>query len=75
MAIGPLVRLFIRNMYHFIENRNSWCNPKVANKNVEDKLKFCRNNTNIHNGYKFKLRPLTSCLLFTDASNKGYGEF
>ena len=30
---------------------------------------------NIYNEYKFKPRPLTSYLLFTDTSDEGYGGF
>ena len=32
LAIGPLVRLFTRNMYHEIENRTSWYEPKIISK-------------------------------------------
>ena len=73
LVIGPLVRLFIRKLYHFIENRISWCEPNIVNKKEE--LEFWCNNINICNGYPFQPRPLTSCLLFTDASDKCYGGF
>ena len=32
-------------------------------------------NINIYNGYTFKPRALTTCLIFTDASDEGYGNF
>ena len=47
----------------------------MVSKNVKEELKFWRNNINIYNGYTFKPRPFTSCLLFTDASDEGYGGF
>ena len=75
LAIGPLVRLFTRNMYRFIEKRISWFEQKLVSKNVKEELEFWRDNINIYNGYTFKPRPLTSCLLFTDASDEGYGGF
>ena len=75
MAIGPLVRLFTRSMYHFIVNRISWYEPKIVNQNVKEGLKFWRNNINIYNGYTFKPRSLTSYLMFTDASDEGCGGF
>ena len=75
LAIGPLVRLFTRNMYRFIEKRISWFEQKLVSKNVKEELEFWRDNINIYNGYTFKPRPLTSCLLFTDASDEGYGKF
>ena len=40
LAIGPLVRLFTRNMYHEIENRTSWCEPKIISKEKKGKLEF-----------------------------------
>ena len=42
---------------------------------MEKELKVWRNNINIDNRYIFKPRPLTSCLLFTDASDQSYGGF
>ena len=72
LAIGPLVPLFTRNMYHFIEKRISWYEQKIVSKNVKEELKFWRNNIKIYDGYTFKPRPLTSCLLFTDARDKGF---
>ena len=62
-------------MYHFIENKISWYEPKLVNKNIKEELKFWRNNINIYNGYTFKTRPLGSCLLFTDASDESYSGF
>ena len=75
LTIGSLVRLFTRNMYHFIEKKISWFEQKIVSKSVKEELKFWRNNINIYNGYTLKPRPLTSCLLFTDASDEGYGGF
>ena len=75
LAIGSLVQLFTRNMYRFMEKRISWFEQKLVSKNVKEELKLWRNNINIYNGYTFKPRPLTSCLLFTYASDEGYGGF
>ena len=75
LAIGPLVRLFTRNMYHEIENRTSWYEPKIISKETKAELEFWLNNINIYNGYTFKPRALTTCLVFKDASDDGYGGF
>ena len=75
LTIGKLVQFLTGNMYHFIEKRISWYKQKIVNKNVKEELKFWCNSTNIYNGCKFKPRPITSCLLFTDASDEGYGGF
>ena len=47
----------------------------MVSKNVKGELKFWRNNINIYNGNTFKPRLLTSCSLFTDASDEGYVGF
>ena len=75
LAIGPLVRLFTRNMYQEIENRVSWCKPKIISKKTKDELEFWLNNIYIYNWYMFKPRALTTCLVFTDASDNRYGGF
>ena len=75
LTIGPLVRLFTRNMYHEIENRVSWYEPKIISKETNDELEFWLNNIYIYNGYTFKPRALITCLVFTDASDDGYGGF
>ena len=42
---------------------------------MKGELEFWLNNINICNGYTFKPKALTTCLVFTDASDKGYGGF
>ena len=66
LAIGSLVRLFMRNMYY---------KPKTISKETKDKLEFWLNNINIYNGYTFKPRALATCLIVKDASEKGYESF
>ena len=34
LAIGPLVHLFTKNMYHKIENRTCWYEPKIISKKI-----------------------------------------
>ena len=62
LEIDPLVRLFNRNMYHFIENRISWLETKIVSRNVKEELKFWSNNINNYNGCIFKFNLLTSWL-------------
>ena len=59
LAIGPLVHLFTKNMYHKIENRTSWYEPKIISRKI-------------YNGYTFEPRTLKICLIFTDTSDEGY---
>ena len=62
LAIGHLVRLFTRNMYHKVENRTSWYEPKIIYHEIEEELEFWLNNT--YNGYIFRTGALTTCFLF-----------
>ena len=48
---------------------------KIIRKETKDELGFWLNNIYIYNGHTFKSRALTACLMFTDASNDGYGGF
>ena len=75
LEIGPQVRLFTRNMYHEIEKRTSWYEAKIISKEAKDEREFWLNNINIYNGYTFKPRALTTCLVFTDASDDKKGGF
>ena len=75
MALGPLVRLFTRRIYQLIESRYSWHNPIVLDEGAREDLKFWETNIHQRNGFTFKPRPITSKLLFTDASESGYGGF
>ena len=62
-------------MYHEIENRVSWYEPKIISKETKDKLEFWLKNIYIYNDYTFKPRALAHCLVFTDATYDGYGGF
>ena len=48
LALGPIVRLFSRNIYHDIESRCSWHEAKCISNETEDKLKR-------KNGQKIKI--------------------
>ena len=47
LAIEALVRLFTRNMYHKIENRTSWYEPKIISKETKDELEFWLNSIKV----------------------------
>ena len=75
LLIWYLVRLFTKNLYHEIESKTSWYEPKITGKETKEELEFWLNYINIYDGYIFKLRGLTICLIFIDASDEGYGCF
>ena len=74
-AIGPLVRFFTRNIYKTIETRFSWYEPLFINFETKNELQFWNENIKNYNGYTFKPYPTTAKVIFTDASEKGYGGF
>ena len=52
-AIGPLTRLFTRQMYRFVENRTSWYNPEVSDNLLKHELLFWERNLINNNGHIF----------------------
>ena len=75
LAIGLLVRVFRRNMYDKIENRICWYESKIITIETKEELDFWLPNIHIYNGYTFKPRALTTCLIFTDAIDERYWRF
>ena len=74
-CIGPIVRLFTRNIYSEIESRTSWHDPLNLKISTRDELCFWLENLKSLNGYSIKPKPVTTKVLFTDASEKGYGGY
>ena len=73
VALGPVARLFIRQMYFFIILRQSWNDVLVANEGVLQEFKFWLAHVVAFNGYPIN-RPLSSSAVLTcDASETGYG--
>ena len=75
LALGPIVRLFTRNLYCDIESRIMWYHPMQISKNSLIELEFWLRNLDSRNGFTFKPRQTTSKIVFTDASETGYGGF
>ena len=65
LAIGLLVRLFTRQLYHQIELRVSWYDRVQISLEAISELTFWLNNIDCFNGFTFKHSPTTSksCLL------------
>ena len=73
VALGPIARLFTRQMYFFIQLRHSWDDVLVATEGVLHELKFWLMHVEAFNGYPIN-RPLSSSVVLTcDASESGYG--
>ena len=58
-----------------MQNRVSWYEPKIISKETTDDVEFWPNIIYIYSGYTFKPRSLTTCLVFIDAGDDGYGGF
>jgi len=74
-AIGPIVRLFTRQMYKFVESRYSWDSSMASDEPLRDELKFWLRNLRNANGYQIKDNHVTSKIIFSDASDSGYGGY
>ena len=75
LALGLVVRLFTRQMYICIESRSSWNDHVSAPLGVKEELQFWLDNLHYFNRYTI-LRSFTStAILFSDASNTGYGSY
>jgi len=59
LALGPVARLFTRQMYFFIQFRKSWDDVLVAPEGVLQELKFWLTHVEAFNGYSIN-RPLSS---------------
>ena len=75
LCIGPIVHISTRKMYHQIERRISWFHPLLLTAGTIEELTFWLQNIKSLNGCTFKPRPVTSQIVFTDASGSGYGGF
>ena len=73
VALGPVARLFTRQVYFFINLMQSWNDVLVANEGVLQELKFWLAHVDAFNGYPIN-RPLSSSAVLTcDTSETGYG--
>ena len=71
LTLGPIARLFVRQMYFFIQLRHSWDDVLVAAVGVLQELKFWPMHVEAFNGYPIN-RPLSSSVVLKcDARESG----
>ena len=75
MAIGPLTRLFTKQMHVFIESRFSWDSVRLIPFEVETEVLFWQNNLKHTNGAQIRLSPHVNKIVYSDASDKSYGGY
>ena len=75
IAIGPLTRLFTKQMHVFIESRFSWDGLRIIPFEVKTELLFWQNNLKQANGVQINFSPHVNKIVYSDASGKGYGGY
>ena len=75
LALGPVVRLFTRHLYRNIDQCDSWYQRVEVTSESREEMQFWLSHIHELNGCTFKPRPTTSRIIFTDASDHGYGGF
>ena len=75
IAIGKISRLFTRQMYFFIENRKYWDDLSILPNEVIKELQFWKKGLSHNNGFRIRPSQVTSKVVFSDASNNGYGGY
>jgi len=74
-ALGPISRLMTRSLYTFIQSRFSWFEKEILCEDVLSELKFWETNISKASGFRMKGSAITTKVIFSDASDHGYGGF
>ena len=72
MAVGPL---FTRQMYLAFESRSAWDHTLHFSSALLEKLRFWYCNIDSFKGYSLRPPPDSSTVIFSDASDVGFGGF
>ena len=75
IAIGPLTKLFTKQMHKFIESRYSWDALRLRSHDITVELLFWKSNLQKCNGLQIKHNPMITKIIYSDASGTGYGGF
>ena len=75
IALGPIARLFTRQMYFVIANRISWRGHVVVNEPLAQELKFWLHHVDAFYGYAIKRKFSATAIVCSDASDTGFGGF
>ena len=75
LAVGPISRLLIRQMYLAIESRSAWHHTLRFSPALLEQLRFWYNNIHSFNGYSLHPPLDSSTVIFSDASDVAFGGF
>ena len=74
-AVGPVIRIFTRQMYFTIANRTFWDDYAALSNLLLEELRFWRYNLSAFHCYSIRRKLSFHHVTFTDASNHAYGGF
>ena len=74
-AMGPVTRLMTCSLYSVLSSRRSWCQLLVLSPEARDELLFWQRQINLFNGQNIWPSPSAVQVVYSDASNTGYGGY
>ena len=74
-ALGKIVLLTTRCMYAFLAKQSTWYREGSLDQGSLEELEFWFKNIRNKNGYRIKADPQITRVIFTDASEFGFGGF
>ena len=74
-ALGNLVYLTTRCMFAFIAKQSTWFRKSTLDKGAIDELIFWSKNLQARNGFAIKRKVEITRVIFSDASERGFGGF
>ena len=74
-AIGSVSQILTRHLFFFINEKPTWDRQHDLNNEVCEELLFWFNNLDLYNGHKIRTNNSITKVVFSDASEKGYGSF
>ena len=75
LALGPIARFMTRGLYALLNNRYSWCHRLKVSPEAALELQFWLFNLESYNGQSIWHSPSAVQLVYSDASNSGYGGY
>ena len=75
LAVGPIARLFTRQMYFLIQSRPSWDVSFTFSEALLQELKFWLQHIDSFNGYSIRGVFCANCTVYTDASDFAFGDY
>ena len=75
LALGPITRLMTRGMYAVLNTRVSWCQQLALSAEAKSEMMFWQNKMNLFNGQDLWPKPSAVRVVYSDASNTGYGGY